>query len=1137
MNNFTKICFAGIFLFLLSGIVVSNVSAANEETSVTLDGITYSLTESGSGTYAKVTAISDTVTEVTIPAEVTNSNEKYTVNSIGDSVFKNNTKLTKITLNTGSSFTMASNQFAGCTQLAEVVIGEGLTEVSNNAFANCASLGKVTLPDTVTILGESSFQNCSKLTTINWPAELKSIGTSAFQKCTSLTELKLGTAVETLSSSAFRDCTGLTSITLPDSVVSLGVSVFHGCSKLSELTLGAKLTEIQGNAFTGTAITKLMIPAKVASLGITNIRDQGPFPSTLTELTVASDNTTYFCENNMLVEKATDKIIYACSVSGEITLNKNIGPQAFFKQNLTKVIVASGVKSIEGSAFAYCSKLTEVSLPSTLKDISYSAFGYCTSLKTLTLEDGITCVGGFIGCTVLANVTLPNSVKTIGDHAFDGCSGLKTINLPEGLEVVGSYAFYNCKGLSNLTLPSSLKEIGDSGFRSSSIKFSGITLGAETEIKLGSYAINISGATSLTLNKVTCDSEYSYGKMFYNAKNCTITLGEDFKLWKWVNGLGISLDGKTVYLKDPSSTADVVIPKTVERIVGIGFQSYANSNTEWKITCEDPNATITLDSGNVDSPGVFNGSKYLTSVSLPNVIVTEKNTFYSCIRLQNVTMTGISSIPEGTFSIMNEKLQELIINKCESITGALSLGTCGVKLVSFPDTLKTVSAFSIGLDLYTAAGKLITFPMTPPGYLTEEERAAMLVGKTFLGTGNRAFYEVTSDEIVIVKEASAGNSYQKVAKGNCIGLSGSGQIYRLAEGYVLLTTVVDGVSTYIAVEKGKTYTPENPISSNKNLKLTWYTDADLTKEYDSTVALDADTVVYAKIETVSATVNLVEDGKTVKSYENIAEGKTITLQTSETKGFEGWCINGLLLGAQYTVSLTDADTKGNITLTAKIAEEVKTTWNLTVSGTGIDGKVFCTASNLIGTYGMITVLPGEFEEFGYEIKSANAVVGAISDSCLMVSSKDGKDVEISIEFKDVGKAAEYTVSIAEITTDGKSGFRATLTADDGGYIDTDGTLAIGYVYKTYNDTAKAWVYTTSGSTEGVSDCTVEFKDKAVKTEVFSGDFTLTADGAYLVYGYAKYSYKDASATSTTVTVTSPVIVSFVSTVQAVIGKS
>ena len=364
------------------------------------------------------------------------------------------------------------------------------------------------------------------------------------------------------------------------------------------------------------------------------------------------------------------------------------------------------------------------------------------------------------------------------------------------------------------------------------------------------------------------------------------------------------------------------------------------------------------------------------------------------------------------------------------------------------------------------------------------------------------------------------------------------KIVTMADDQVLFTTVVDGVKYYNVVSKA-TYTPENPTTTNKNLGdfEGWYTDAEYTTKYDASIALTKDTTVYAKFKVVSATVNLVEDGKILKSYENIAEGKTITLQTSETKGFEGWSINGLLLGAQYTVSLTDADTKGNITLNAKIAEEVKTTWNLTVSGTGIDGKVFCTASNLIGTYGMITVLPGEFEEFGYEIKSANAVVGEISDSCLMVSSKDGKDVEISIEFKDVGKAAEYTVSIAEITADGKSGFRATLTADDGGYIDTDGTLAIGYVYKVYNETEKAWVYTTSGSTEGVTDCTVEFKDKAVKTEVFSGDFTLDKTGAYLVYGYAKYSYKDASATSTTVTVTSPVIVSFVSTVQAVIGKS
>ena len=491
--------------------------------------------------------------------------------------------------------------------------------------------------------------------------------------------------------------------------------------------------------------------------------------------------------------------------------------------------------------------------------------------------------------------------------------------------------------------------------------------------------------------------------------------------------------------------------------------------------------------------------------------------------LVNCTLKTVSFDPKLVFS---QKVQKLTINSLGLYAGgnitATSNGTSyqitdvnGTAISTATEVIIdpiTVTARSNTVS-YTIIAKGNTCSPAEPTITTENQRFAGWYTDAECTKRYDASVALTADTTVYAK------------------------IVTLTDDKVLFTTVVDGVKYYNVVSKA-TYTPENPIASNKNVKIIgWYTDADLTKEYDSTVALDADTVVYAKIETVSATVNLVEDGKILKSYENIADGKTITLQTSETKGFEGWCINGLLLGAQYTVSLTDADTKGNITLTAKIAEEVKTTWNLTVSGTGIDGKVFCTASNLIGTYGMITVLPGEFEEFGYEIKSANAVVGAISDSCLMVSSKDGKDVEISIEFKDVGKAAEYTVSIAEITADGKSGFRATLTADDGGYIDTDGTLAIGYVYKVYNETEKAWVYTTSGSTEGVSDCTVEFKDKAVKTEVFSGDFTLTADGAYLVYGYAKYSYKDASATSTTVTVTSPVIVSFVSTVQAVIGKS
>ena len=1212
MNRFLKLCFAGIILFLVSGMVVSSVSSAEEDVKITTDGVTYSLTESGNGYFAKVVDVDSTLTEVTIPLEVTNSNEKYTVNSIDSSVFLSNKTVTKITLNAGSSFAMVLGQFASCTSLTEVIFGEGITEISNNAFYGCTSLERVTLPSTLTTIGTSSFQNCSKLTTINWPAGLKSIGTYAFQNCSSLTQLVLGNSIETLSSSAFRNCTGLVSVTLPDSVTSIGVSAFQDCTSLSSMVLGANLSKIESSAFAGTAITKLEIPAKVTSLGISNIRSQAPFPSTLTELTVASGNETYSCENNMLISKTTEQIIYSCAVSGEVTVSKDVGPQAFFEQGITKLTITSGVKVIDGSAFAYNKSLTEISLPSTIETIGTSAFTGCESLVTLNLAEGIVTVGGFNNCTKLTSVVLPTSVKTINDNAFQYCSGLTTINLPEGLEVIGKYAFGNCTSLESVSLPSNLKEIRSYAFYSSKVTFSGITLGAETEVKLGCFAINLDGATgtALTLNKVVCDSKYDYGKMFYNANNCTVALGKDFKLWEWKNGLGISSDGTTVYLKDPSSTGDVVIPATVTQIIGKGFQNSSNGNVPWKITCESLTTKITLDSGVGNAStlaGVFLKSKYLTSVSLPNVTVNENGTFSGCTSLTSISMTSISSIPANTFS-NTDSLTEITLSGYNALKAPLtSAKTWSLKLISFPDTLTkaNITSTGLGITLYDANDKVIKFNSG-----TEKIKAKSIAGKTFLSSGDKNFHQVSLDNIVIVTENSAGNSYQKVAKGTCIGLSGSGQIYRLAEGYVLLTTVVDGVNTYIAVEKGKAYTPENPTITTENQRFAgWYTDAEYTKRYDTSVALTADTTVYAKIVTliddqvlfttvvdgvkyynvvskatytpenpkttnknlgdlegwytdaeyttkydasvaltkdttvyakfkvVSATVNLVEDGKIVKSYENIAEGKTITLQTSETKGFEGWSINGLLLGAQYTVSLTDADSTGNITLTAKITEEVKTTWDLKVTGTGIDGKVFCTVSNLIGTYGMITVLPGEFEEFGYEIKSANAVVGEISDSCLMVSSKDGKDVEISIEFKDVGKAAEYTVSIAEITADGKSGFRATLTADDGGYIDTDGTLAIGYVYKVYNETEKAWVYTTSGSTEGVTDCTVEFKDKAVKTEVFSGDFTLDKTGAYLVYGYAKYSYKDASATSTTVTVTSPVIVSFVSTVQAVIGKS
>jgi hypothetical protein len=364
----------------------------------------------------------------------------------------------------------------------------------------------------------------------------------------------------------------------------------------------------------------------------------------------------------------------------------------------------------------------------------------------------------------------------------------------------------------------------------------------------------------------------------------------------------------------------------------------------------------------------------------------------------------------------------------------------------------------------------------------------------------------------------------------------AGKLYKISDDQVLLTKVVSGVTSYGAIAKGAPFeAPEAPKAPKGLTFIGWFTDPEMTVIHNEGNDVVADLTLYAKFRIDTCTVNFVVDDSVKDSISGLAPGSVVTLPTEVKDGqnFNGWMIGGTLLGAQYIVSVNDADENGIIALEASFSPIEKSSWNLTVTG-DVNGKAFWTTTNAIGTYGMITVLPDEFETVSYTV-SSNGGYGIISDNCAMVYSIDGNDVTVTVAFQDVGKASEYDVTVAEIASGEKHGFKATVTAK-GGYVDSDGEFAISYVYKTWNDTDKVWIYTTSGVTENVSNVTVTLPtDKKVPS--VTGEFLLDNDDAILVFGFATFSFKGTSVTGTAedVIVHSPVIMC-VSEIQAVVGK-
>ena len=88
-----------------------------------------------SGDEVSIIEIDDTSGDVEIPSTVVINDKTYTVTSIADGAFMNDTKMTSVSI-PNSVTSIGVNAFNGCTRLSEIAIGSAVTAIGSKAFAN-----------------------------------------------------------------------------------------------------------------------------------------------------------------------------------------------------------------------------------------------------------------------------------------------------------------------------------------------------------------------------------------------------------------------------------------------------------------------------------------------------------------------------------------------------------------------------------------------------------------------------------------------------------------------------------------------------------------------------------------------------------------------------------------------------------------------------------------------------------------------------------------------------------------------------------------------------------------------------------------------------------------------------------------
>ncbi len=276
----------GTFVFCLDRQQLDG--SVNIQYTASKDFLTYKLNTAQNGWV--VTGFSENKREgrtaIEIPNEHIQDGKSLPVTEVGSSAFYSKSIFTSVKIGDNVT-TIALYAFGGCTGLTNLAIGNKVTIINASAFSNCTSLthlsipssvttidtnafynckgikGDLIIPDSVTRLGNGAFQSCAGIENVIIGSGLKTMGNDVFDDCSSLKTVTINFGITYIGSHAFADCTQLIDVQMPESIIDIYSYAFYRCSALKRINIPTSVVNIKVDAFCGTGLTSVTIPAAV----------------------------------------------------------------------------------------------------------------------------------------------------------------------------------------------------------------------------------------------------------------------------------------------------------------------------------------------------------------------------------------------------------------------------------------------------------------------------------------------------------------------------------------------------------------------------------------------------------------------------------------------------------------------------------------------------------------------------------------------------------------------------------------------------------------------------------------------------------------------------------------------------------
>ena len=294
-------------------------------------------------------------------------------------------------------------------------------------------------------------------------------------------------------------------------------------------------------------------------------------------------------------------------------------------------------------------------------------------IEKVKIEAGVKSVGAyaFRNSAALTSVTLPAGVQTIGEAAFNDCAALTSVTLPEGVQTIGKYAFSGCSALTSITLPGSVTAIGEQALGNCTA-LTDITVGWAAPLGIDANVFHPSVTLQNIKLHVPAGRTKAYRgkdvwKTFGKITDGTITnspLDATQTWWEYDDATRTLTVSGTGAMPDFNSFDDQPWKDVREKIKTVVIETGVTSIGNKAFTGCEVLTSVTLPGSGLETIGekAFMGCEKLSSITIPKSVTTIKEqAFYSCYALGGVTVGwteagSIPNLPASAFSYPNGKV-------------------------------------------------------------------------------------------------------------------------------------------------------------------------------------------------------------------------------------------------------------------------------------------------------------------------------------------------------------------------------------------------------------------------------------------------------------------------------------------------